>query len=521
MKYTGITIGPVTQLLQQCRKTRHVWGTSYLLSYLMKKVLVCLEKEKPGILETHLLIPSITNEQVKGAGITPDNIVLQNPDEIALFPMVTKAIEAAKENVCALLNEQQKIYFLRVIKIYAVEIIAATDNPVGEINSLLHRLDLQMEFDSALYEDNIEWTDIIDVLNGKEFFRAAQTGVPFLSLNLIATTPLNHLATYNINKYSDEDEQDEFYDKLRVEMKEGGGKMNNFYKYMAVVVADGDKVSATISKAGTNAAIVKELAKVFTQFAIKATNAIYRYGGLPVYAGGDDVKFFAPVAVPEGNGFSTVFKLTEDINTLFNNELAGSVALNKFYSENNTLGRPTLSLGIHISYYKYPLYEAINQAEENLKNAKEEFGGNTTFFTLRKHSGHHFGTALERKHTQLNNLMSGLVKMIEPDTLFTSSIMHRMRLYRKLFDAIQYDEEKIKQFILNSYDEDIHHINRNFLDNVAAAIVTSAQVYAPAETMLLTEKEPFYEPKPTDDYLNKIYSVLRFVHFINDTEDER
>jgi CRISPR-associated protein Cmr2 len=520
MKYTGVTIGPIDHLMQQCRKTRHLWGTSYLISHLMKRVLHFIKEQEPEEFASRLLIPSPPGAAVKGAGIVPDNIVLESSNGQALLPLAIKAIEAAKKEMTDLLDAAQQAYFLQVVKIYAVEAELPPANPVQEINRQLHLLDLQMEYHSGLYEHETDWTAIIDKLNGACFFTEAQTGTPFPSLNLIATRPLSSLRTYQVNRYADEDAQDEFYEKMRVELKSSGRDFNNFYKYIALVVADGDKVSKTISAAGGNSEIVKELAAVFTAFAKTATASIFGFGAQPVYAGGDDLKFFSPLAKPAGQGFTTIFSLLDDIHSLFENELNKSEKLKKFYAEHTNLPRPSLSFGVHFSYYKYPLNEALEQAETNLHEAKRRHGGNAVCFTMRKHSGHYFGTVIDWKHETLSELLLPLLKTVHADKDFLSGIMHRMRQYRKLFKAIEHDEEKIKQFILNSYDETVHDASRDFLDQVAGAMVCAA-ASMPVAAATTVGPEPFYEPGPVNDYMNIIYSTLRFIHFINDTEDER
>src|SRR5262249_44207250 len=64
--------------------------------------------------------------------------------------------------------------------------------------------------------------------------------------------------------------------------------------YLAVILADGDKMGETLSKLN-NAEQHRGFSATLAKFAAQARDLVRRYRGVLVYAGGDDVLAFAPV----------------------------------------------------------------------------------------------------------------------------------------------------------------------------------------------------------------------------------
>ena len=71
--------------------------------------------------------------------------------------------------------------------------------------------------------------------------------------------------------------------------------MKSYHKYFCIVQADGDNMGKTIQN-GNVAAISTAL----IQYAAAAVPKISDYGAMPIYAGGDDLLFIAPVVGKDG-----------------------------------------------------------------------------------------------------------------------------------------------------------------------------------------------------------------------------
>ena len=115
--------------------------------------------------------------------------------------------------------------------------------------------------------------------------------------------------------------------------------------YFAVVQADGDNMGKILSKLKDDE--VRIFSKACLEYSGEASKLVSRFGGMTIYAGGDDLLFLAPVSNGKGQ---TVFELCQEIAMLFEGKM-----------KDNFVGFsscPTVSFGISIQYEKFPLYEA-------------------------------------------------------------------------------------------------------------------------------------------------------------------
>lgn len=162
-----------------------------------------------------------------------------------------------------------------------------------------------------------------------------------------------------------------------------------YLKYYAVVYADADgmgKFLQELSRKDTCEADTKLFSERCLSYDVKAAEMINDYGGMAIYAGGDDLLFLAPL---KSRG-KTIFGLCKDISKLFQEEISGE---DKDFSDCTV---PTVSFGISAQYYKYPLYEAFKRARECLFGMAKahkfcgsggELVKNCIYFHLEKHSG--------------------------------------------------------------------------------------------------------------------------------------
>ncbi len=117
---------------------------------------------------------------------------------------------------------------------------------------------------------------------------------------------------------------------------------------------------------------INKLSEKLIEFGINASKEIREFGGMPVYAGGDDLLFIAPVVGRDKDGQNmTVFDLIERIDgKCFKSVIESTESLNL----RNPVAKPSMSYGIAVTYYKFPLYEALEMAGNLLfgraKNSK-------------------------------------------------------------------------------------------------------------------------------------------------------
>ena len=144
------------------------------------------------------------------------------------------------------------------------------------------------------------------------------------------------------------------------------------HPYYALIVADGDKMGASISKAASPAQN-QDLSAQLSLFAQNARATVEAQRGTLVYAGGDDVLALLPLhrALDTARELSTAFRAVFQTGVL----------------DEWLHDKPTLSLGMAIVHHLEPLSEALALARAAEKSAKAVEGKNALAITLAKRSG--------------------------------------------------------------------------------------------------------------------------------------
>ncbi len=247
-------------------------------------------------------------------------------------------------------------------------------------------------------------------------------------------------------------------------MKQSPKYKNKSFKYMAVVKADGDGVGTHISgfTAGESNQIRKLSAQLF-RFGQAVLEKIKQYGGKPIYIGGDDLLFIAPVISIKENRAETIFDLVDALSWCFQESLNIS-------RDNGP--KMSLSFGIAMTYYGYPLYESLSQADSCLKKAKENSAllqetkveKNTLAARLIKHSGSSSDLVFNQAsqgYTQFKEILRGSFpeKVSRQQEKFLKGLMHRLQTDRVLLSEIlinRANENRLENYFKNNFDEKVH-----------------------------------------------------------------
>ena len=272
----------------------------------------------------------------------------------------------------------------------------------------------------------------------------------------------------SISKY-----QEYYIKKKKVKSIEdiAGGK-----DYFAVVVADGNSMGKLIEKKGIEN--IKDISKELFEFIVKGNiyNFTNKLNGELIYAGGDDILAFLPI--------DKVFEYIETLNSNFRKHLGENVSL---------------SFGISINYYKFPLREAIKESWNLLYDAKSKGKKNTgekqaSFsLLLRKHSGqmvkvfHSLEDESYQKFKDIkNSVLSG-----KP---FIKGFHHNLRGY----------EKTILSFYKNNRINIIDAFENMFNEASEAEFETIKKVADYLDYIKPTSEEEF----------NKIFYDLSFIKFL-------
>lgn len=504
-KYIGITIGPVIRTLGMAKKPRELWSASYLFSYLMKSLVTTKPKE------TELLSPAFENDNaLSSVGVYPDRLYLKIQESIT-FDQIKTWIENTIKQISKDLKINQD-YLNDYFKIYAVDVDSETDS--NAIKKLNNRLDVsELEYKAMSKESQGQLVlDLVKTKFNSPLFTIA-LGQPKFSVETLAEIASNELLkidTEQYNKYFEEDEEN-----LIKNLKKGfGDKFKSYHKYICIVHADGDNVGQLVT--ALNDGEHTKFSADLMNFGKKASEKIEEYGGLPIYAGGDDLLFIAPVVSIDENTKKQhiIFDLLDQISNVFNTSLFVEKKLK--YDTFEKVSLPSLSFGLTISYYKYPLYESLEKSRNNLFEVAKKHSNeikNSIAWSMQKNSGSTVTSVLSLTN---DSLFEAFKKIIEEtkDEQLVSAVAQKIRNSKELFCLFE-----------NSYILEVRILSyfKTYLEYKEEKPGESDQtknkrLYLEAVKTLLIEL--FKLNLDAENIVNQCYSILRTAKFIKGMEDD-
>ncbi len=462
MKYIALTIGPIYKTLSNAKKTRELWGGSYLFSYIMKQIIKAFK-------EREFIVPYIKDgtifTQKEGVGLFHDRFIFEAQDGDK------KKLDEVVEDVLQQLSKDIKVdydFLISYLQIHSVEKdLKEGANPILEINPYLDTAEL---FYSVGQSKTNKLVNMLKTNNSFLTHDAFGEKKPFPSLP--------EIALYDIIDTIDSKDMAKDNEENIYEMKEYDFK--NYHKYYAIVHADGDSMSEVIGSLSSKTSFQAFSKKLF-EYCSSSGQFIKAFGGETIFAGGDDLLFFAPVV----SGDKTIFELCDEISDDFNKRFEGTDA--------------TLSFGISIQYHKFPLYEALENSRNLLFEKAKSGKKNNIAFSVTKHSGQTFNAVMHKGDKALYETFkrfSSNIHGTEGMDNFLHSIHHKIDTHKNLLSQISANKEKLQNFFDNYFNKEVHDKNyRVFFEQLV---------------------EFMYEAYSKDEVkaLNTVYATLRFIKFV-------
>lgn len=446
MKYTAITIGPIGHTFSLARKPREFWAASYLYSHLMKSIIQVLQDNSIRIIS-----PAEPSQDKLGVGLYPDRVFFEGGTDFK-FDI---------EKFCCNLNLSNTKDYFKVLQTSG-EYDSDKSAIIG-LNKKLDRLEL------TNYSFTKESEDAIRSILQKENKEVREK-------NHDSKWPDAFLDAFKDRKFPIESLED-LARKYEIE-----GTKHSFNEYFCIVQADGDNMGKTIEKGN-----IAKISQALISYAQEVVPMISEYGAMPIYAGGDDLLFIAPVVGKEGQN---VFDLIEKIDKIFNEKFK------------DMEGNPSLSYGVSITYYKFPLYEAWKKASSLLfGKAKNVKGKNAIAWELQKHAGSSFAGAFSKSNKDLYDAFKKVIAVKNQRETLVSAVSHKLRENEGLLDLFKTSDNLDVR--LNAFFEKIIDAE-NAKDYKEAVKVLLKQLYVTKET----------------DVARTIYGMLRTAKFINGEEDK-
>ncbi|MFZ5985767.1 MAG: Cas10/Cmr2 second palm domain-containing protein [Bacillota bacterium] len=414
--YIGVTIGPIYKAIMSSKKTRELWGTSFIFSEIMYNLYT---KIKDSIGEDKIIVPSVS-EDIIGArellspkpGLFHDRLIFKDPENgmELLDGIIESVLEEWSEKISKTINSEENetlnneksqtkkvdsrdiLEYLKKYLLLSRIRCLLEDKPssILKLQDYLSALENDNPFLPSYQDYKVRTHDNLERNTGyiNAYWLKNKSGkIP--NLYEIASRAFGNEASEVVKEIKGEN-YNIFFDKLKKKLKEKSIEKEflKAHKYVAYVKADGDNMGKFIKKLKDLDMLKKFSLKLMSYAVGKAHSQLLEFGALPIYISGDDIFFIAPVLAGRQGDSSqySVFELLQRLSDTFNEEMENIL---QDLDRTDKIGDlPTLSFGIVLSYHKYPMRECIDMAHRILEDkAKKQPEKNSVAVRLHKHSG--------------------------------------------------------------------------------------------------------------------------------------
>lgn len=389
-KYVAVTIGPILDTINLASSPSALWAASYMMSTLSKNI--CSALIDSGVTKEDIISPYFDPESEllnrnDGVGLFHDRVIFKVAENYSIEDFC-KIRENAIKKTIKYFGFDEKLYddYFKDYFLVSAVLLDDTDNPIMDSGVKLDCLELSRSFVTAS-----EKNPILSVFNSEETPGGRNDKIK----NTVTETmgiKCWQLLNSNRNIRSLGDIANACC------RSEDVLKKNRYY---AVVRSDGDRISKIIAK--LNPSQTRVFSKACLEYCSKIANLVRNsYGGAAIYSGGDDLLALMPV---ENHNGKTVFDFTVEANELFINSFSDNKEFKKAFSGDSEEKRSeyeklckelSLSFGIFVSFYKFPLYEALESSAGLLFGTAKSVR-NCTAIVFQKHSGQSEGLLIPNK----------------------------------------------------------------------------------------------------------------------------
>ena len=488
MKYVGITIGPIFKTIGEAISPAGLWFGSYFFSTVTKKLCEKLVKiPKVKIFSPFYDSNSNQNPQEDGIGRYHDRILFLVDDNTVIEGELPSIISAVKKEMAEkfgkfktdkeimhFVDNYLRIDFVILNKKTINEIIGKSEKAGNNIaiilNDALDALELMaagkgrtdMNLFASFFAGKKGNRNIY--IKESKLFTGTKPNSQLVIKHPDDSSDLKSIEDIALSRKKEENSSEEIPD---------GEVTPTRSEYYAVVNSDGDKVGTLLKALCKDLEISKqsERINIFSgaclDYAGEAAKLVGKYGGMTIYAGGDDLLFIAPV--------HSIFSLCSELDKMFKE------TLEKVNLPDDGIN-VSLSFGVAVQYVKYPLYEALERARVQLYKAKESCskrpngseisGGNRLGIELVKHSGKTVQLMVENEKLEMiDNLINYRATTNDQEL---ESVLYNLQdteiIFKLLFEKTaqnEFDFQKYKTRFLNNFNNPNQLTYHDYLEEIA------------------------------------------------------
>lgn len=529
--YIALTIGPIYRTLKEARKTREIWAASYWFSYTMLKIVRKLkpyrEKNEIEVYQPYQAFEQIT--RMTGVGIYPDRLIVKLKEGTFSFTQFEQIIKEVQNDLAGLIAQEKRLKkgqaevlteLKQYLQFYYTEVEVPEDkNAILYVSKIMDTMELKNQFVADKGTEKLIFSKYLNLLDSRLYYIGfGKRFQSFPSIPEIATAEWKMDTYYqeqvkkyiiqklrdenlqnnvSVSKETEKEEQDEREENSNgdnveepepnergsEDLKKGENgedeflkalktspnykdKFRTYHKYVCIIHADGDNISKIIQSNWKNSnryEAFKKFSNALNNFSAWAAQEAKAYGASVVYAGGDDLLCFAPLRCGDKHIFELLTKLDDEFKEKFGE--------NVFPPPSADTPPPSMSFGMSITYYKYPLGEALQKSADNLfYRAKKTVSKNTLSLDVLKHSGQAFGVDFAMKNKSFDlfiELMNKIVAIPKPneeeekEDKMLQSLLHNLDAQEDTLGALMKTEksdlkQRITYFFNQNYNEDVH-----------------------------------------------------------------
>ena len=537
----GITIGPIIETISNAPSPAALWFASYFFSDITRRI--CEKVYHSDSFKNTIIYAPYYNDgdtDNDGVGKFNDRVIFKAEQitKEVLEGIITDVKTESVNNFHAIINVSNATAYLEeYLQIPFVILPFGEDRTVDDIYSYLDILELMR---TVPVHDR--YSPFSSVFKGEENSRNKYVRESGLFKKV--DQKYNQLQNFAADKHIWRIEEIAAQKGTLLDHTDGrtencrtinGKKWPHYY---AIVSADGDQLGKTVKTAafvsdGQDNRVIS-FNKACKENATQAAKIIQSYGGMTIYAGGDDLLFIAPVVGMDG---TNILSLCDKLNSNFGN-----------YMDKYGFNNMSMSFGTSIQYYKFPLYEAFEKTSK-LQSQAKKYGRNATALSLIKHSGQSIGFIYQNEYSKAMQDMIDFANSNDKYndygatiiTAISKTILKYKPLEQLLFkhacNPVMPEESFIKVW-LNSFDNPKQSIDT---ENGSATVLSgnnagekgtivnlytetgkmfySHFIKAPVKMSVFTDED--CTTRLTEDSILSFTALLEFQKFMREKEGER
>ena len=492
MKYVGITIGPIFKTIGEAISPAGLWFGSYFFSTVTKT----LCEKLVGIPNVKIFSPfydsnSNQNPQEDGIGRYHDRILFSIDDNTVTEEKLQKIISAVKKEMAKKFGtfKTDKEIMLFIDNYLRIDFVILNEETINEIIGKSGKAGNNI---AIILNDALDALELMAAGKGRidmnlfALFFAGQKGnrnIYIKESKLFTDTKPN---SQLVIKHPDDSSDLKSIEDIALSRKKEENSSEEIpdgkiaptrSEYYAVVNSDGDKVGTLLKALCKDVEISEQsdriniFSRACLDYAGEAAKLVGKYGGMTIYAGGDDLLFIAPV--------HSLLSLCSELDEMFKKTLKKGLEEVDLPDDSINV---SLSFGVAVQYVKYPLYEALERARVQLYKAKESCGkrpngseisgGNRLGIELVKHSGKTVRLMVENEKLEMIDNLINYRATANDQAL--ESVLYNLQdteiIFKLLFEKTAqnvFDFQEYKTRFLNNFNNPNQLAYHDYLEKIA------------------------------------------------------